>query len=159
MTSVDETALPVHHSGTFDLAGSEVHRLGYGAMQITGPGVWGPHRDQAEAIRVLKRLPELGINFIDTADSYGPDVSEQLIREALHPYGGLLIATKVRNYPNTIRQLFKGGTGRFFSITQLKLTPGIREGLDTIGEVSFNDFAATICFFKYLFLVNVLHGF
>ena len=61
-----------------------VNRLGYGAMQITGPGVWGPHRDTAEAIRVLKRLPELGINFIDTADSYGPDVSEQLIRQALH---------------------------------------------------------------------------
>ena len=80
-----------------------VNRLGYGAMQITGPGVWGPHRDTAEAIRVLKRLPELGINFIDTADSYGPDVSEQLIRQALHPYEGLLIATKAgftRSGPN-----------------------------------------------------------
>src|SRR5579863_6839107 len=78
------------------LVGGEitVNRLGFGAMQITGPGVWGPPRDPAEAIRVLKRLPELGINFIDTADSYGPDVSEQLIREALHPYDGLLIATK-----------------------------------------------------------------
>ena len=71
-----------------------VNRLGFGAMQITGPGVWGPPRDHAEALRVLKRLPELGVNFIDTADSYGPDVSEQLIREALHPYDGLLIATK-----------------------------------------------------------------
>jgi pyridoxine 4-dehydrogenase len=71
-----------------------VHRLGFGAMQITGPGVWGPPRDKREALRVLKRLPELGIDFIDTADSYGPDVSEQLIREALHPYKGLLIATK-----------------------------------------------------------------
>jgi pyridoxine 4-dehydrogenase len=71
-----------------------VNRLGFGAMQITGPGVWGPPRDKAEALRVLKRLPQLQIDFIDTADSYGPDISEQLIREALHPYDGLLIATK-----------------------------------------------------------------
>ena len=80
-----------------------VNRLGFGAMQITGPGVWGPPRDRGEAIRVLRRLPELGVNFIDTADSYGPDVSEQLIREALHPYDGLLIATKAgftRSGPN-----------------------------------------------------------
>jgi pyridoxine 4-dehydrogenase len=80
-----------------------VNRLGYGAMQITGPGVWGPPRDPAEAIRVLRRLPELGINFIDTADSYGPDISEQLINNALHPYDGLLIATKAgftRSGPN-----------------------------------------------------------
>jgi aryl-alcohol dehydrogenase-like predicted oxidoreductase len=81
----------------------KVNRLGFGAMQITGPGVWGPPRDRAEAIRVLRRLPELGVNFIDTADSYGPDVSEQLIREALHPYDGLLVATKAgftRSGPN-----------------------------------------------------------
>jgi aryl-alcohol dehydrogenase-like predicted oxidoreductase len=80
---------------TFQIGGEiTVNRLGFGAMQITGPGVWGPPRDRAEVLRVLKRLPELGIDFIDTADSYGPDVSEQLIREALHPYKGLLIATK-----------------------------------------------------------------
>lgn len=80
---------------TFAVGGSIiVNRLGFGAMQITGRGVWGPPRDKAEALRVLKRLPQLGINFIDTADSYGPDVSEQLIREALHPYDGLLVATK-----------------------------------------------------------------
>ena len=89
---------------TFQIGGEiTFNRLGFGAMQITGPGVWGPPRDKAEAIRVLKRLPELGINFIDTADSYGPDVSEQLIREALHPYKGLLIATKAgftRSGPN-----------------------------------------------------------
>ena len=72
----------------------EVSRMGFGAMQITGRGVWGPPKDRAEALRVLKRLPELGVNFIDTADSYGPDVSENLIREALHPYKGLTIATK-----------------------------------------------------------------
>lgn len=82
-------------SKTFSVGGKiSVNRLGFGAMQITGPGVWGPPRDRAEALRVLRRLPELGVNFIDTADSYGPDVSEQLIREALHPYDGLLIATK-----------------------------------------------------------------
>ena len=82
-------------SSTFAIGGSlTVNRLGYGAMQITGRGVWGPPRDRDEALRVLKTLPELGINFIDTADSYGPDVSEQLIREALHPYDGLVIATK-----------------------------------------------------------------
>jgi aryl-alcohol dehydrogenase-like predicted oxidoreductase len=82
-------------SGTFRIGGDiEIHRLGFGAMRITGPGIWGPPADKAEAIRTLKRLPELGINFIDTANSYGPDVSEQLIREALHPYKGLLVATK-----------------------------------------------------------------
>lgn len=82
-------------SGTFRIGGEiEINRMGFGAMRITGDGVWGPPRDKAEAIRVLKRLPELGVNFIDTADSYGPDVSEALIREALHPYDGLLIATK-----------------------------------------------------------------
>jgi pyridoxine 4-dehydrogenase len=82
-------------SGTFRIGGDiEVHRLGFGAMRITGPGIWGPPADQAEAIRTLKRLPELGVNFIDTANSYGPDVAEQLIREALHPYKGLLVATK-----------------------------------------------------------------
>jgi pyridoxine 4-dehydrogenase len=91
-------------SKTFQIGGEiTINRLGFGAMQITGPGVWGPPRDAAEAVRVLKRLPELGINFIDTADSYGPDVSEQLIAEALHPYDGLLIATKAgftRSGPN-----------------------------------------------------------
>ena len=82
-------------SGSFKIGGDiEIHRLGFGAMRVTGRGVWGPPADQAEAMRTLKRLPELGVNFIDTADSYGPDVSEELIHEALHPYEGLLIATK-----------------------------------------------------------------
>ncbi len=82
-------------SGTFRLGGElSVNRLGFGAMRVTGPGVWGEPADRAEALRTLKRVPELGINFIDTADSYGPDVSEKLIREALHPYKGLVIATK-----------------------------------------------------------------
>ncbi|MBX5459930.1 MAG: aldo/keto reductase [Steroidobacteraceae bacterium] len=82
-------------SGTFRIGGDiEVNRLGFGAMRITGPGIWGEPPDRAEALRTLRRLPELGVNFIDTADSYGPDVSERLLREALHPCKGLLIATK-----------------------------------------------------------------
>src|ERR1700743_1028049 len=72
-----------------------VNRLGYGAMRITGKGIWGPPQDKDESIRVLKRLVELGVNFIDTADSYGPHVSEELIAEALYPYpDDLVIATK-----------------------------------------------------------------
>jgi pyridoxine 4-dehydrogenase len=85
----------VAKSGSFKIGGEiAVHRLGFGAMRITGPGIWGDPADPAEAKRTLKRLPELGIDFIDTADSYGPVVSEELIRETLHPYQGLLIATK-----------------------------------------------------------------
>ena len=87
--------LEASKSGSFRIGGEiESNRLGFGAMRLTGPGIWGPPTDRAEAIRTLKRVPELGINFIDTADSYGPDVSEQLIREALYPYDGILIATK-----------------------------------------------------------------
>jgi pyridoxine 4-dehydrogenase len=82
-------------SGTFKIAGETgINRLGFGAMRLTGPGIWGEPSDRPEAIRTLKRLPELGVNFIDTADSYGPDVAERLICEALHPYSGMLIATK-----------------------------------------------------------------
>ena len=87
--------LDASESGSFRIGGEiEVHRLGFGAMRLTGPGIWGPPVDRAEAIRTLKRVPDLGINFIDTADSYGPHVSERLIREALYPYDGILIATK-----------------------------------------------------------------
>ena len=87
--------LDARKSGSFKIGGDiEIHRLGFGAMRVTGPRVWGPPLDRAEAIRTLKRLPELGIDFVDTADSYGPDVSEQLIRETLYPYDGMLIATK-----------------------------------------------------------------
>lgn len=87
---------PAARSGTFTIGGDlPVHRLGFGAMQLTGPDVWGEPTDRAQAIAVLRRAVELGINLIDTADSYGPYVSEQLIREALHPYPkGLVIATK-----------------------------------------------------------------
>ena len=85
----------VEASGTFALGDKAVHRLGYGAMQITGKGVWGPPNDREECVRVLKRAVELGVNLIDTADSYGPYVSEELIRAALHPYpDGLVVATK-----------------------------------------------------------------
>ncbi|GLW64685.1 oxidoreductase [Actinomadura rubrobrunea] len=92
----DPTARPVAASGTFTIGGDlTVHRLGYGAMQLTGPGIWGEPADRDEAIRVLRRAVELGVDFIDTADSYGPFVSEELIAEALHPYPeGLVIATK-----------------------------------------------------------------
>jgi pyridoxine 4-dehydrogenase len=88
-------ALDARKSGSFTIGGDmEVTRLGFGAMRVTGPGIWGPPQDRNEALRTLQRVPELGIDFIDTADSYGPDVSEQLIREALYPYDGLVIATK-----------------------------------------------------------------
>ncbi|BBY91353.1 oxidoreductase [Mycobacterium gallinarum] len=81
---------------TFNVGGDlTVNRLGFGAMRLTGKGVWGPPDDRDECIRVLRRLVELGVNFIDTADSYGPYVSEELIKEALHPYpDGLVVATK-----------------------------------------------------------------
>ncbi|HEY3613515.1 MAG TPA: aldo/keto reductase [Gaiellales bacterium] len=83
-------------SGTFAIGGElQVNRLGYGTMQLPGPGVWGEPKDRGEAIRVLRRAVELGVTFIDTADSYGPFVAEELIREALHPYADdLVIATK-----------------------------------------------------------------
>ena len=93
------------YSSTFTIGGDlRVNRLGFGAMRITGEGVWGPPADHDESIRVLKRAVELGVNFIDTADSYGPNVSEELIAEALHPYAsGVVIATKgglLRTGPN-----------------------------------------------------------
>jgi pyridoxine 4-dehydrogenase len=102
---VQRRQAPAKKSGEF-LIGNDlrVTRLGYGAMRITGDGVWGEPADRAEAVRVLRRAVELGINFIDTADSYGPSVSEEIIAEALHPYStGLVIATKggyVRPGPN-----------------------------------------------------------
>jgi len=102
-----------------------VNRLGYGAMRITGKGIWGPPKDHNEAIRVLKRAVELGVNFIDTADSYGPYVSEELIAEALHPYPtGLVIATKgglmrtgpdqwpVNAHPDHLKEALEGSLKR-----------------------------------------------
>jgi len=100
LTNVNASA-----SGTFSLGGDlPVHRLGYGAMRITGDGVWGEPKDSTTAKKVLQRAVELGVNFIDTADAYGPDVSERLIGEALAPYAdGVVIATKgglTRQGPN-----------------------------------------------------------
>ena len=87
---------PAVQSGTFSVGGDlPVVRLGYGAMRLTGPGIWGEPRDRREAVQVLRRALELGVSFVDTADSYGPYVSEELIAEALHPYPeALVIATK-----------------------------------------------------------------
>ncbi|MAM10728.1 MAG: oxidoreductase [Rhizobiaceae bacterium] len=91
-------------AGTFSIGGKlKVNRLGYGAMRITGKGIWGEPDDREGALATLKRLPELGVDFIDTADSYGPDISEWLIKEALHPYNAVKVATKgglTRTGPN-----------------------------------------------------------
>jgi pyridoxine 4-dehydrogenase len=105
MTTPTDTQRPAAASGTFRIGGDlDVTRLGYGTMQLTGPGVWGPPKDHDEAIRVLKRAVELGVTFFDTADSYGPNVAEELLHEALHPYGDeIVIATKAglaRTGPN-----------------------------------------------------------
>jgi aryl-alcohol dehydrogenase-like predicted oxidoreductase len=119
-------------SGTFKIGGDlEVHRLGYGAMRITGEGIWGDPPDHDAAIAVLKRLPELGVDFIDTADSYGPFVSEDLIREALHPYGeGTVVATKgglTRHGPQIWAPV-----GRSEYLRQCALMSKRRLGVDTI---------------------------
>ena len=100
-----QTEQPAAQAGTITLSNDlTVNRMAYGAMRITGSGIWGPPQDHDEAIRVLKRCPELGINFIDTADAYGPYISEELIAEALYPYpNDLVIATKgglLRTGPN-----------------------------------------------------------
>jgi pyridoxine 4-dehydrogenase len=91
-------------SGRFRIGGAfDVNRLGFGAMRVVGRGIWGPSEDRPEALRTLGRLRELGVDFIDTADSYGPDFSEDLIREALRPYGTIHVATKgglARTGPN-----------------------------------------------------------
>jgi len=103
--AIDSTQNIASQSGTFTLGGDlTVNRLGFGAMRITGEGIWGEPKDHDESIRVLRRAVELGVNLIDTADSYGPEVSERLIAEALHPYPkDLVIATKggfTRQGPN-----------------------------------------------------------
>jgi len=93
--STDASARPALKSGTFDIGDKRVHRLGFGAMRITGKGIWGPPKDRREANNVVRRAVDLGVDLIDTADSYGPHVSEEIIAEALHPYPkGLVIATK-----------------------------------------------------------------
>jgi len=117
-------------SGQFNIGDIAINRLGYGAMRITGPGIWGEPEDREECLRTLRRLPELGINFIDTADSYGPDISEELIREALHPYGDILVATKggfTRHGPNIWMAL-----GRPEYLRQCVLMSLRRLGVDSI---------------------------
>jgi len=116
----------VSFANTFTIGGDlTVNRMGYGAMRITGEGIWGPPKDRDEAIRVLQKTVELGINFIDTADSYGPHISEELIAEALHPYpAGLVIATKggllrtgpnqwpINAHPDHLREALEGSLQR-----------------------------------------------
>jgi pyridoxine 4-dehydrogenase len=118
-------------SGTFKIGGDlEVTRLGYGAMRIVGDGVWGPAKDPAAVQAVLKRLPELGVDFIDTADSYGPHYSEDYIAEALAPYNGVRVATKggfTRHGPSSWEQL-----GRREYLRQCALMSARRLGVETI---------------------------
>jgi pyridoxine 4-dehydrogenase len=97
--------LPASAAGTVTIGDFEVNRMGFGAMRITGRGIWGEPRDRDHAKAVLRRSVELGVNFFDTADSYGPEVSERLIAETLHPYEGIVIATK--------GGLVRGGPGRW----------------------------------------------
>jgi pyridoxine 4-dehydrogenase len=124
--------LDARKAGSFKINGDmQIHRLGFGAMRITGPSVWGPPLDMAEAIRTLKRLPELGINFVDTANSYGPEVSERLIRGALYPYNGILIATKAgltRPSPGEWER-----DGRPEHLREQAIQSRARLGLDQIG--------------------------
>ncbi len=95
MTTSKTMYIPADAASTITLGGDlTVNRMGFGAMRLTGPGIWGPPKDRAQAIRVLQRAVELGVNFFDTADSYGPHIAEELIAEALYPYPGLVIATK-----------------------------------------------------------------
>ncbi len=118
-------------AGTFAVGGDlTVTRLGFGAMRITGNGVWGPPKDHDAAIAVLRRLPELGVDFIDTADSYGPEDSENLIHEALHPFNGIHVATKggfTRHGPNVW-----AAVGRPEYLRQCCLMSLRRLGADTI---------------------------
>jgi pyridoxine 4-dehydrogenase len=90
-----ESEISARDAGEFKIGGViPLNRLGFGTMRLTGLGIWGPPKNRAEAVRTLQRLRDLNVNFVDTADSYGPDVAEMLIREALHPYGHTLVATK-----------------------------------------------------------------
>lgn len=95
MESSPSPQSPVASAGRFRLGdGPEVTRLGFGTMRLTGPGVWGPPADRGAAVAVLRRAADLGVQLFDTADSYGPEVAEDLVREALHPYHGVIVATK-----------------------------------------------------------------
>jgi aryl-alcohol dehydrogenase-like predicted oxidoreductase len=125
------TAQTLERSGHFSIGGDlRVARLGFGAMRVTGSGIWGEPDDREECLRTLRRLPALGINLIDTADSYGPEVSERLVREALHPYKGMVIATKgglVRTGPDVWIPL-----GRPEYLRQQAIMSARRLGIDRI---------------------------
>jgi aryl-alcohol dehydrogenase-like predicted oxidoreductase len=148
------SALPAAAAGTLTLAdGLTVNRMAFGAMRLTGPGVWGEPADRGEAARVLRRALELGVNFIDTANSYGPEVNERLIAEVLHPYpAGLVIATKgglirpgpgkfvAEGHPERLREACEGSLKRL-RVTCIDLyqlhTPDRRVPLeDSIGELA-----------------------
>jgi len=136
---------------TFNLGGDlNVNRLGYGAMRITGKGIWGPPKDKQEAIRVLKRAVELGVNFIDTADSYGPHISEELIAEALYPYpAGLVIGTKggltrtgpdqwpINAHPDHLKEALDGSLKRL-KLNQIDLYQLHRIDPNVLAEKSFD---------------------
>ena len=92
--STAQDVRPAAAAGRFPLGENGVNRIGFGTMQFPGPGVWGPSRDPDGAVAVLRRAAELGVDLFDTADSYGPEVAEELLREALHPYDGITVATK-----------------------------------------------------------------
>ena len=126
MTTARPTAVPAAAAGTITLGGDlTVNRMGFGTMRLTGKGIWGPPKSPEQAVRVLQRAVELGVNFFDTADSYGPHVAEELIAEALYPYPGLVIATKggfdrpgpdrwVENgRPENLREKLEGSLRRF----------------------------------------------
>jgi pyridoxine 4-dehydrogenase len=127
MTTVNTSrAVPAAAAGTITLGGDLiVNRMGFGAMRLTGKGIWGPPKHPDQAVRVLQRAVELGVNFFDTADSYGPHVAEKLIAEALYPYPGLVIATKAglerpgpdqwveNGRPEYLRRQLQGSLKRF----------------------------------------------
>lgn len=118
-------------SGTFKIGGDlEVNRLGYGAMRVTGKGIWGEPEDREECLRTLRRLPELGVNFIDTADAYGPNISEELIKEALHPYGDIVVATKGGNTRTGPQQWVQVGRPEY--LIQQAYTSSWRLGVERI---------------------------
>ncbi len=125
------TRITAAQSGSFRIGATTVHRLGFGTMRLTGRGIWGPPADRAEAIRTLQRLPELGVNFVDTADSYGPGFAEELVREALRGRPDILVATKgglVRSGPDEWTPL-----GRPEYLIQQAYTSCHRLGVEQIG--------------------------
>jgi pyridoxine 4-dehydrogenase len=142
------TPAPAAAAGTISLGDLTVNRMGFGAMRLTGKGIWGEPRDRAEAVRVLRRAVELGVDFIDTADSYGPNVSEEIIAEALHPYpDGLVIATKggflrpgpdkwvMNGRPEHLRRQLEGSLRRLRLDRQLGLSEVGVEDIDAARRV------------------------